>query len=107
MSVFRFFFEALAKVLDMGLSAYMLIVIVAALLSWVNPDPYNPVVRFLYRTTEPVLYQIRKRLPVSGGGIDFSPFILILAIYFLKYFLVRTLIWLAYTIAPPSGYITY
>ncbi|MBI5845807.1 MAG: YggT family protein [Deltaproteobacteria bacterium] len=107
MFVFRFFFEALAYVLNMGLSAYMMLVIVAALLSWVSPDPYNPIVRFIHRATEPVLYQIRKRLPVSGGGIDFSPFVLILAIYFLKYFLVRTLFTLAHTMAPGAGSFAY
>lgn len=107
MFIFRFFLEAVAYVLNMGLSAYMMLVIVAALLSWVSPDPYNPIVRFIHRATEPVLHQIRKWLPISGGGIDFSPFILILAIYFLKYFLVRSLFTMAQMIAPSAGGFTY
>jgi YggT family protein len=57
-------------------------------LSWVSPDPFNPIVRFIHNVTEPVLYQIRKRVPVNFGGIDLSPIIVILAIYFLQVFLV-------------------
>jgi YggT family protein len=74
--------------------AYMWIVIIRALISWVNPDPWNPVVRFLYHVTEPVLRPIRRRLPTTG--IDFSPVIVILAIMFLERFLVRVLVEAAY-----------
>jgi YggT family protein len=84
------FLHAIAVVLDIILTFYMWVVIIAALVSWVNPDPYNPIVRFLYAATEPVLRPIRRRLPVMGG-IDFSPLIVIAVIYFLKYFLVATL----------------
>jgi YggT family protein len=84
------FLHAIALVLDFILNFYMWVVIIAALVSWVNPDPYNPIVRFLYAATEPVLRPIRRRLPVMGG-IDFSPLIVIAAIYFLRYFLVATL----------------
>ncbi len=82
---------ALANILHIVLNLYMWIVIARALLSWVNPDPYNPIVRFLYNATEPVLYAIRKRVPIFFGGIDFSPMIVILIIYFLDSFLVPTL----------------
>ncbi len=82
---------ALAQLLDFLLSAYMWIVIGRAVISWVNADPYNPVVRFLYEVTEPVLNQIRKVIPIAMGGIDFSPMILIMAIMFLQSFLVPTL----------------
>jgi YggT family protein len=82
---------ALANILHIALNLYMWIVIARALLSWVNPDPYNPIVRFLYNATEPVLYAIRKRAPIFFGGIDFSPMIVILIIYFLDSFLVPTL----------------
>ena len=82
---------ALANILHIVLNLYMWIVIARALLSWVNPDPYNPIVRFLYNATEPVLYAIRKRAPIFFGGIDFSPMIVILIIYFLDSFLVPTL----------------
>ena len=91
MFVFGNLLQAVATVLDFLLTAYMYIVIVSALLSWVNPDPYNPIVRFLYSATEPVLRVIRRKLPMNMG-IDFSPLIVIAAIYFAKIFIVKTLI---------------
>jgi YggT family protein len=75
----------------------MWIVIARAVLSWVSPDPYNPIVRFIHKVTEPVLYQIRRRIPVSFGGIDFSPIIVFLAIIFLQRFVVHSLYGLAQT----------
>lgn len=84
-------FIALAQIVHIALNLYMWIVIARAVLSWVNPDPYNPIVRFLYNVTEPFLYAIRRRVPVFFGGIDFSPMIVILAIYFLDSFLVPSL----------------
>ena len=85
------FMMALAQLLDFLLSAYLWIVIGRAVISWVNADPSNPVVRFLYEITEPLLSRIRRLIPVSMGGIDFSPMILILVIMFLQSFLVATL----------------
>jgi len=85
------FLNALATVIDVVLGFYMWVLIIAALVSWVNPDPYNPIVRFLYGITEPVLRPIRRILPVQFGGIDFSPLIVILIIIFLRSFLVPTL----------------
>ena len=85
------FLFALAKLVEILLGVYMWIVIGRAILSWVNPDPYNSIVRFLHDVTEPVLSRIRRMIPVFGGGMDFSPMILILAIYFLMSFLVPTL----------------
>lgn len=82
---------ALAKVINFVLYAYMWIIIARAVLSWVSPDPYNPIVRFIHNVTEPLLYQIRKRLPVSYSGIDFSPIIVIVIIMFLQSFLVGSL----------------
>jgi YggT family protein len=82
---------ALAKVLDIAITVYIWIVIIRALLSWVNPDPYNPIVRFLAAATDPVLSPIRRRLPYLGG-LDLSPVIVILILYFLRLFLVPTLI---------------
>lgn len=84
------FLSAFANILDMALNIYMWIIIGRAIISWVSPDPYNPIVQFLYKVTEPVLYLIRRRVPY-GMGIDFSPLIIILAIFFLRSFLVRTL----------------
>jgi len=82
---------ALASVLNMLLSAYMWIIIIRALISWVSPDPYNPIVQFLRAATDPVLYRVRRWLPVSFGGIDFSPIIVIAGIIFLQAFLVQSL----------------
>lgn len=81
----------LASLLSYGLTLYMWLVIVRAVISWVNPNPYNPVVRFLAKVTDPVLYHVRRILPVSYGGIDFSPIILILLIIFFNDFAVRSL----------------
>jgi YggT family protein len=93
------FLSAFAGVLDIVLEIYMYIVIVSALISWVNPDPYNPIVRFLYSVTEPVFAWIRRILPLPSMGIDFSPIIVLLIIFFLRQFLVRTLIQIAAGVA--------
>jgi len=71
------------------LTIYTFIIIARALISWVNPDPYNSIVRFLYMVTEPLLAPIRRRLPMIG--IDFSPIIVILAIVFIQNFVSRLL----------------
>jgi YggT family protein len=86
---------ALAKIIDMGLTIYIWLIIGRALISWVNPDPHNPIVTFLYRVTEPVLAPIRRWIPLRGMGIDISPIIVILVIYFLQMFLVKTMIQLS------------
>lgn len=82
--------EALAYVLNIFLTVYLWIIIIRAVISWVNPNPWNPIVQFLYRSTEPVLQPIRRLLPI-GGGIDFSPLVAILGIYFLQRFLIASL----------------
>jgi YggT family protein len=84
------FLSAIAVILDTVLSIYMWIVIITALMSWVNPDPYNPIVRFLRGVTEPVLSPIRRMIGY-GMGVDFSPMVVILGILFVKYFLVASL----------------
>ena len=94
MFVLSNFFGAVAQLINFVLTAYMWIVVARAVLSWVNPDPYNPVVQFLYRVTEPVLGKIRSFLP-NMSGFDLSPLVLILAIMFLQSFLVPTLSQLA------------
>ena len=91
------FLLALAKLIDFVLSAYIWVVIARAVISWVNADPYNPVVRFLVQITEPILSRIRRFLPPMGG-IDLSPMVLILAIIFLQSFLVPTLKQIALTL---------
>jgi len=97
--VLRHFLLALADLVNFALWAYMWVIIIRALLSWVNPDPYNPIVRFLYAVTEPVLRPIRRRLPTWQLGVDFSPLVVILVIYFLQRFLVPVLYEIAYEIA--------
>ena len=82
--------QGLARVLEMALTLYMWIIIARALISWVNPDPWNPIVQFLDRVTEPVLAPIRRWMG-WGMGIDLSPLVAILIIYFLQYALVGSL----------------
>jgi YggT family protein len=91
MFVISNFLNALATLFDLVLSAYLWIIIGRAIISWVNADPYNPIVRFLYDVTEPLLSRIRRVVPLFGGGIDFSPMILIVAVMFLRSFIVPTL----------------
>jgi len=86
------FLIAIAKVIDIVLTVYLWIIVARALISWVNPDPYNKIVIFLYRVTEPVLEPIRRRIPRHSLPIDFSPLIVLLIIIFLQYFLVQTMI---------------
>ena len=85
------FLVALARIVDTLLWAYMWVIIIRALLSWVSPDPYNPIVQFFYRATEPVLRPIRRRLPTWQMGMDLSPIVVILIIVFLQYFLIPVL----------------
>ena len=94
-----YFLKAVAEVLYWGLEIYMWLIIARALVSFVNPDPYNPIVRFLYNVTEPVLRPLRRRLPVVAGGLDLSPMVVLAVILFLKFFLIQTLIDLARTIS--------
>jgi YggT family protein len=85
-------------VLDYVLLFFMLIIFARAVLSWVNPDPYNPIVRFIHSVTEPVLYRIRQTIPMAFGGIDFSPIIVFLGIVFLREFLVNSILELSRTL---------
>lgn len=70
---------AVARIVDMAFNIYFFIVIARALVSWVNPDPYNPIVRFLHSATDPVLYRLRRLLPfLQAGAFDFSPIALLI-----------------------------
>ena len=92
MQIVGLFFRAVALVLDTVLMLYFWVVIISALLTWVRPDPYNPIVRFLYAITEPVYYRIRRLAPfLVVGGFDLTPIVVILAIQFLRSFLVPAL----------------
>jgi YggT family protein len=98
MFVLGYFIKGIAVVLNLLISFYMFAIIVQAVLSWVSPDPYNPVVRFLYSITEPVYRPLRRRLPLFYGGIDFSPMLVIIILIFLREFLVNVLLTFAGTL---------
>ena len=86
--------HGIGVILSYLLTIYIWIIIIRALLSWVNPDPYNPIVQILYRLTEPVLAPVRYRMP-NIGGIDASPIVVLLIIFFLQNFLVQSIFDLA------------
>ncbi|MDD3375013.1 MAG: YggT family protein [Candidatus Omnitrophica bacterium] len=94
MFIFGNLIISLAKILDIILTFLYWLILIRALISWVNPDPFNPVVQFLHRTTEPILEPIRRILPRMA--IDFSPIVAFLGIVFLKSFLISTLIEMGY-----------
>jgi YggT family protein len=85
-------FLAIARVLDVVLNLYFWLVVVSVVVSWVNPDPYNPFVRLLRNMTEPVYRPLRRVLPLFAGGIDFTPLVVILLIQFLQIFAVNSLL---------------
>jgi YggT family protein len=90
MFVLANFLNAVAYVLEFVINIYMYIIIARAIISWVNPDPYNPIVRFLYQVTEPVLGRVRRLLP-NMGGLDLSPIIVLVFIVFLQKFVINSI----------------
>jgi len=96
MFVLGYFLQAVAGMLDIVLTLAMVVVIARAILSWVSPDPYNPIVRIINQLSEPILFPVRRRVPYFSG-IDFSPIIVLLIIFFLDEFVVNSL----YRIAAP------
>ena len=96
MFVLSNFLVALARVLEVVFEAAKWLILIRALISWVNPDPFNPIVQFLERVTEPILAPIRRLLPQMP--IDISPIIAFLILFFLKQFLVQTLFDIAFSI---------
>jgi len=89
MSFFGYMIRQVAEIVNTVLSLYIYVIIARALLSWVNPDPYNPIVRFIHNITEPVMLAIRRRLPVFFGGIDFTPLLVIAGIVLLQSVIAR------------------
>lgn len=88
---------SIVRILDLAFSIYMLIVIARALISWVNPDPYNPIVRFLHNATDPVLFRLRRMLPfLQAGSFDFSPIALLVLLSVLQQVLTSILLSGAY-----------
>ncbi len=95
MIILSTFIEAVAQVLHMIIFLYIWIVIIAALITWVQPNPYNPIVQVLMRLTQPVYAFVRRYIPTVIGGIDLSPIIIILALQFIDNFFVKLLFGLA------------
>jgi len=94
MYLMGYFLQAVAGLLHVLLVAVMIVVIARAVLSWVSPDPYNPIVRIIMQLSDPLLYPVRRWVP-SFGGVDFSPMAVILAAVFLDNFVVPSLYRLA------------
>lgn len=90
--------EAIAQILSMVITIYTWVIIIAALITWVKPDPYNPIVQILSRLTEPVYAWLRRFIPTVVGGVDIAPIIVIIALQFINLFLVRLLFSLAASI---------
>ncbi|MEI8176968.1 MAG: YggT family protein [Candidatus Omnitrophota bacterium] len=95
MFVLSNFIVGVAQVLEVVINILWWLIIIRALISWVNPDPYNPIVQFLYRTTEPFLMPFKRIIPAYKIGIDLSPIFAVLALVFIRFFLVNSLIDLA------------
>jgi YggT family protein len=93
------FIVAIATITDYILTIANWLIIIRVLISWVNPDPYNAIVQFLYKVTEPLLAPFRRFFPAYTIGLDISPIFALLAVWFLKLFLVKTL----YSIAMRLG----
>ena len=91
------FILAVARILDLAITIYIYVVIARALISWVNPDPYNPIVRFLHNVTDPALYRLRRMLPfLQAGAFDLSPIVLLLLLSVLQQVVVSSLLQLAH-----------
>lgn len=95
--ILRELFLAVAGLVDLAFSIYIMILVARALISWVNPDPYNNIVRFLHSATDPVLDRIQRYVPLQFGGIDFTPLALLLALTFVQRILTVILRSIAYS----------
>ena len=85
------FLGAVAQLLGLVLQALLVIILINAVLSWVRPNPANPFVMLLDRISDFVCDPIRRLFPTVYGGIDFAPFIAMLAIWFIQMFVVESL----------------
>jgi len=91
MIVLSTFLLAVAEILEVIINIYIWVIIIASLISWVQPDPYNPIVQILNRITSPVYNLIRRYIPTVIGGIDLAPIIIILALQFINLFFINLL----------------
>lgn len=96
MFVFGNLLSAVAQILSLVLTILSWLIIIRALISWVNPDPDNPIVRFLLRATEPILEPFRHLVPTWRIGLDLSPLLALLVLMFVQKFLVPTLMDLSF-----------
>lgn len=87
--------SALYQVVNLVFQVYILIVVARAIISWVNPDPFNPIVRFLHNATDPVLDRINRVLPLQFGGMDFTPIALLLGLSVLQQVILQLIVRLA------------
>ena len=102
MFIFANLISSLAQVLQLAFPFLYLLIFVRCVLSWVNPDPHNPFVQFVYKTTEPILVPLRRLFPIAWGiGIDLSPLLAFAILKFLEFFMVRTLFDLAARLRMP------
>jgi len=81
----------IARIVDIILEIYLWIIVVRAILSWVRPNPFNPVVRFIYALVDPISFRIAKIIPTRIGMVDIAPLILIIMVMVLQKFLVEML----------------
>ena len=81
--------KVLVQLADLAIQIYIFIIVGRALISWVNPDPYNPIVRFLHKATDPVFYRIRRVHPLVFGGMDLAPMVVLLFLFFLQEIILR------------------
>ncbi len=91
--------QALATVIDMLLNVYSFLIIGRAIISWVNPDPYNPIVNFLHTATEPVMRYARKIIPPIGGTVDISPIVVLVLIHLVRITIVQLLFDLSHSLS--------
>ncbi|WP_299550013.1 YggT family protein [uncultured Helicobacter sp.] len=92
------FIEAFAQILSLIINLYIWVIIIAALISWVRPDPYNPIVQILAKLTEPLYAKIRRIIPTLIGGVDLTPILVILVLKFIDLFAVKLLFQLAHNL---------
>ncbi len=91
MVIFNDLLIVFGQMVLMLLQVYIFIIVARAVISWVGPDPYNPIVRFLYNATDPVLQRIRRVLPLQFSGIDLSPLVLLFVLFFVQNLIRRLL----------------
>lgn len=91
MVILSTFIVAIAQILDMVINIYIWVIIIASLITWVQPDPYNPIVQILNRLSEPAYRFVKSLIPTVIGGIDLAPIVIILGLQFISLFVIKLL----------------